>query len=430
MQAHDVAFNRAIAGRGFGPGAQRPKLAVAGQVAAEQPAVPPEVRRANAIEIGRADDTGNPVDLDLVRLIEGRLLIQGLSGAGKSWTLRRLLEQTAGKIPQIVVDPEGEFCSLAERFGHVVIEGNKLDTATLAIAARRAREHRLSILLDLSDLPREQQVIYATAFFEALVEAPREHWHPALVAVDEAHLFAPFGGHSIASASVRKAAVGAVTDLMSRGRKRGLVGLLATPRLARLSKSVVSECHNFLIGHNTLDLDIKRAAETIGWDTRRAFDRLPMLEAGDFVCVGAAFSRSPAVLRVGSIETFHRGSAPALAAPAAMDAEGASALLGLDALIEASVQDEETRAEDPLVPGLRAVRAFIRDASFPLAGRIWGELLPLRPNGAAVSQIADLLDASHGDVAAALELLDRHGAVEFSGEGVGRAVRVGKGMAS
>ena len=34
-------------------------------------------------------------------------------------------------------------------------------------------------------------------------------------------------------------------------------------RLARLSKSVVPEVAKFLIGVNTLDLDVKRATETI-----------------------------------------------------------------------------------------------------------------------------------------------------------------------
>jgi uncharacterized protein len=62
--------------------------------------------------------------------------------------------------------------------------------------------------------------------------------------------------------------------------------MLATQRLARLSKSVVSEVHNFLIGVDTLDLDVKRAAETIGWETRKAYDRLPVLQPGEFVACG------------------------------------------------------------------------------------------------------------------------------------------------
>lgn len=72
--------------------------------------------------------------------------------AGKSWTLRRILEQTHGLVQQIVIDPEGEFVSLAQHYDYPILDGSRLDTAALAIAAARAREHRLSVLLDLSQI--------------------------------------------------------------------------------------------------------------------------------------------------------------------------------------------------------------------------------------------------------------------------------------
>lgn len=393
---------------------------------AQQPSRPPMPQlRAGAVHLGDAD-TGEQIGLDPGKLIDGRLLIQGASGAGKSWTLRRLLEQTAGAIQQIVIDPEGEFLSLAERFNYAVIDAARLDPAAVAIAARRAREHRLSVLLDLSELEREGQMQIVASFLAALIEAPREQWTPALVAIDEAHLFAPFGGQAAESSSVRKAAIGAVTDLMSRGRKRGLAGVLATQRLARLAKSVASEVHSFLIGLNTLDLDIRRAAETIGWDARRAFDRLPMLEPGDFVAVGPAFSRSPAVVRVGPIETRHRGAAPSLLRPETIAAEDAARLLDIDGLAEDAARDRETRGD--ITPGVKAVRQFIRDPSFALAGRIFEALRPLAPEGAALCDLGTHLGASPTDIASAVALLDLYGAVEFDGDGSQRAVRVGKGM--
>jgi DNA helicase HerA-like ATPase len=395
------------------PAAQRPR-----------PSMPQ--LRAGDVHLGDAD-TGEQIGLDPGKLVDGRLLIQGASGAGKSWTLRRLLEQTAGAIQQIVIDPEGEFLSLAERFNYAVIDAARLDPAAVAIAARRAREHRLSVLLDLSELEREAQMQMVAAFLAALIDAPREQWTPALVAIDEAHLFAPFGGQAVESTSVRKAAIAAVTDLMSRGRKRGLAGVLATQRLARLAKSVASEVHSFLIGLNTLDLDIRRAAETIGWDARRAFDRLPMLVPGDFVAVGPAFSRSPAVVRVGPIETRHRGAAPALLRPEKIAAEDAARLLDIDGLAEEAARDRETRGE--ITPGVKAVRQFIRDPSFALAGRIFEALRPLSPDGAALADLASHLGATAEDVASAIALLDQFGSLEIDGDGAQRAVRIGKGMA-
>ena len=60
------------------------------------------------IEIGR-DPEGQPVSIDIEELLGTRLLVQGNSGSGKSHLLRRLLEQSAGLVQQVVIDPEGDF---------------------------------------------------------------------------------------------------------------------------------------------------------------------------------------------------------------------------------------------------------------------------------------------------------------------------------
>ena len=299
--------------------------------------------------------------------------------------------------------------------------------AALTLAAKRVRAHRISVLLDLSDCEREAQLIAVAAFLRALIDAPREDWHAALVVVDEVHLFAPFGGDNAAPASVRKASIGAVTDLMSRGRKRGLCGMLATQRLARLSKSVVSEATNFLVGLNTLDLDIRRAAETIGWDARRAFDRLPTLMPGEFVASGPAFTRSPCTLKVGVVATAHRGAAPDLTAPTSISVEEAGGLIELEQLIAASESEEAERAEAARPESLRAIRAFIREPGFALAGRIIEALTALAPHGARLANMAVEFGAEQATVLSACALLDRYGVLEFDGAGAERAARIARG---
>jgi hypothetical protein len=386
------------------------------------PIRPPVALREGDIHIG--DQHNGPlVGLSLARMIENRLLIQGVSGAGKSWTLRRLLEQTEGIIQQIVIDPEGEFRGYAEERGLLFLDGARLDIATLALAAARAREHRASLVLDLSDLELDGQMQAATAFLKALIAVPKEHWHPALVAVDEAQRFAPHGGYS-ESPLVRKASVAAMADLMTRGRKRGLGAILATHRLAQLAKSVAHPILNFMVGCNTLDLDIKRAAETIGWTARKAFDRLPVLDPGEFVAVGPAFSTSPVALHVGPVMTRHIGATPALTRPNRVAPAAAAKLLDLDALLAASAADQELVDEARQPPSLRAIRSFIRDPAFADAGRVWGALVKLAPDGAMLPQLAKHLNRSTDEIAAALALLDLYGAVEFSGAGAKRAARV------
>ena len=172
---------------------------------------------------------GDPVAIDLEELLATRLLVQGNSGSGKSHLLRRLLERSAGQVQQVVIDPEGDFVTLADRYGHVPVEAADHSERDIARLAGRIREHRASVVLSLEGLEAEGQMRCAAAFLSALFEAPRGHWYPALVVVDEAQLFAPAGGGEV-SEEVRRASLTAMTNLMCRGRKRGLAGVIATQR--------------------------------------------------------------------------------------------------------------------------------------------------------------------------------------------------------
>src|SRR3954468_7358082 len=92
--------------------------------------------------------------LDLAELLGTRLLVQGNSGSGKSHLLRRLLEQSAAHVQQVVIDPEGDFVGLGDRHGHVVIDADR-GLADLETIARRVRQHRISAVLNLERLEAE-----------------------------------------------------------------------------------------------------------------------------------------------------------------------------------------------------------------------------------------------------------------------------------
>lgn len=279
-----------------------------------------------SILIGR-DEYERDLQLSLPKFLDGRLLIQGISGAGKSWTLRRLLEQSKPLIQQIIIDPEGEFARTAEDLGHMHVDARKLDADAFDKLAGIVRSHRISVVIDISEQQREFQMQALISFIRGLIQCPPELWKACFVAIDEVHLFAPWGVHDDAEVTTRRACIAAITDLMTRGRKRGLFTALATQRLQRLAPSVRSDAHNVLIGINTLDLDIKRAAETIGWDHRKASDRLPLLKPGEFVAVGPAFSFSPTIVKVGAVVTRHGGAAPVIEPPPANTSPAAGVAL-------------------------------------------------------------------------------------------------------
>ena len=256
------------------------------------------------------DERGDSVAIDLEELLATRLLVQGNSGSGKSHLLRRLLERSAGQVQQVVVDPEGDFTTLGPAYGHVVIEASDYSEREVARFAQRIREHRASVVLSLEGLEMEGQMRCAAQFLSALFDAPREHWYPALVVVDEAQLFAPTAGGEVAE-EVRRASLGAMTNLMCRGRKRGLAGVIATQRLAKLAKNVAAEASNFLMGRTFLDIDMARAADLLGMERRQA-EAIRDLPRGSFLGLGPAVSRRPITVRIGAVETGARSASPKL----------------------------------------------------------------------------------------------------------------------
>ncbi|HEV2559595.1 MAG TPA: ATP-binding protein [Microvirga sp.] len=253
------------------------------------------------IDMGQA--AGGPALLDLEELLATRLLVQGNSGSGKSHLLRRLLEQSAPLVQQAVIDPEGDFVTLGDRFGHVVVDAARAEADLQRIAAR-VRQHRVSVVLNLEGLDAEAQMRCAAAFLGGLFDAERELWYPMLVVVDEAQLFAPAAAGEV-SDEARKVSLGAMTNLMCRGRKRGLAGIIATQRLAKLAKNVAAEASNFLMGRTFLDIDMARAADLLGMERRQA-EMFRDLERGHFVALGPALSRRPLPIRIGAVETSAR----------------------------------------------------------------------------------------------------------------------------
>jgi DNA helicase HerA-like ATPase len=142
-----------------------------------------------------------------------------------------------------VIDLEGEFSTLREKFDYILIGKNgdtPAEPRSAGLLARRLLELNVSAIINLYELPQQDRKRFVKLFLEALINAPKHLWHPVLVVIDESHVFAPEKGQS--------EAMGAVIDLATRGRKRGYCAVLATQRLSKLHKDTAAECNNKLIG--------------------------------------------------------------------------------------------------------------------------------------------------------------------------------------
>ena len=312
------------------------------------------------IQIG-VDPAGAPISIDIEELLATRLLVQGNSGSGKSHLLRRILEESAGIVQQVVVDPEGDFVTLSEAFGHVVVDGAAYSAGELTKLAARIRRHRASVVLALDGLEIEGQMRCAAQFLNTLFDAPREEWFPALVVVDEAQMFAPAAGGDVTD-EVRRLSLSAMTNLMCRGRKRGLAGIVATQRLAKLAKNVAAEASNFLMGRTFLDIDMARAADLLGMERRQA-EQIRDLARGQFLGLGPAISRRPVAVRIGAVRTGARTMTHALAPPPSASPDELHALLH-----EGWQDDEPVREPELLLPVVAADELMERIAAAPLTG--------------------------------------------------------------
>jgi hypothetical protein len=255
---------------------------------------------------------GENINLNVDRLIETRMLLTASSGGGKSQTIRRILEQTHGHVQQIVIDPEDEFYTLREKFDYILAGRTggdcPADLRSAGLLAHKLLELGASAIIGIYELKYHDRIQFVKLFLDSMLSAPKSLWHPVLVVVDEAHLFCPQAGEA--------ASAGSVIDLMSRGRKRGFAGILASQRLSKLHKDAAAEAKNYLIGQCSLDVDVKRASDYLGFNTKQ-HAYLRGLRPGQFFVYGPALSTDVVLCQVGAITTSHPKAGQQSVAPVA-----------------------------------------------------------------------------------------------------------------
>lgn len=273
------------------------------------------VEAKSRILLGKAGEQDAWLDVD--ELISTRLLVQGNSGAGKSWLIRRICEQLFGKIPVIIIDPEGDFPSLRKKFDYVLVGQNgetpaQIDTAQMV--AHRLLDLRASAVCDIYELKPRERHEWVRLFLEAIIDAPKNLWRPTVIVVDEAHMFCPEKGQGESEASE------AMKDLATRGRKRGFCGIYATQRIAMLSKTVTAQMLNRLVGMTFEDIDLDRAGDLLSIpraERLEFYSQMKVIDPGYFYGLGRAISKERILIRIGPVQTSHPkpGSADYGAAP-------------------------------------------------------------------------------------------------------------------
>ena len=293
-------------------------------------------------------------------------------GVGKTYTASVMVEEMLrARLHVVVTDPVGVWWGLRSSadgkrpgFPILVLGGEHgdlpLEETAGELVANLVVEDGVSAILDLSLLRKGQQVRFMTEFAERLYHRNRAPLHLAL---DEADAFAPQRpqrGH--------ERMLGAIEDLVRRGRARGIGVTLITQRAAVLNKDVLTQ------------VEVLVAMRTIAPQDRDAIDawirvhgtpqqREKLMASLPSLPVGTAWFWSPGWLdvfqqvRVRTRETFDSSATPKLGqrtrAPKAL------AEINIEALkkwMESTV--ERARANDP-----RELRRRIAELQKQLAAR-------------------------------------------------------------
>lgn len=296
--------------------------------------------------------------------------ILGKRGSGKTTTARVLTEELLDVgLPVVVMDPTGVWWGLrssadGNHAGHqvVIFGGDHADVPLLetsgTVVADVIVDRRIPAVLDLSLLSKSAARRFAADLLERLYHRNRAPLH---VVVDEADMFAP---QRTPQGSERL--LGAMNDLVRRGRVRGLGVTLITQRPAVLNKDVLTQAE-VLVAMRLIGARDRAAisewieAQASVEAAREVISSLPGLP------VGTAWVWSPGwldILQRVEIRTPHTFDSSATPKPGQrVVAPKRMAVVDLAALSEQiTATIEQAKADDP-----KALRRRVADLEHQLA---------------------------------------------------------------
>ncbi len=276
-------------------------------------------------------------------------------GVGKSYLASVMAEEMLKAGQQIVaIDPTGAWHGLRSSadgkspgFPIVVIGGEHgdipLNEMAGEIIAQAIVENRFSAIIDLSLLRKGQVRRFLTPLLETLYRLNREPLHLFVDEADDIAPQKPFGDEA--------PLVGAMEDLVKRGRRKGIGCTLITQRPADLAKQVLTQCEILVAMRLVHPRDINAIKEWVNVHgdptiAKSMIDSLPALP------VGTAYFWSPGWLgemqqvRIRRRETFDSSATPKVGEQAKKPKARASidiAALGQQ-IADAA---EKSKADDP-----------------------------------------------------------------------------------
>lgn len=250
-------------------------------------------------------DSSNKFQIQTQTLVGRSVAVLGITGSGKTNTAAVLIEELLSSgLPLTVVDIEGEYWGLKEKFEvivagrseHAELEVNPNSAAQLAeISVKRS----ISVILDLSDFTQNEASEFLTQYFTSLWAASTSAKQPYQIVLEEAHEFVPQGIGTLLKQILTRIAL--------RGRKRGLGIILISQRSAKVEKDVLTQTSLLFLHKVVHPIDVKVYKDLIPLPGTQVEDMIRKLQPGEAVVV---YNHQVHAVHIRHRYTFHVGSTP------------------------------------------------------------------------------------------------------------------------
>lgn len=299
------------------------------------------------IKIGENTNTKESTKIDFKKLVNGRTFVSSMTDGGKSWTIRKICEDIFGKVGLIILDPEGEYVTLREQYPFLIVGKDiPLEIDSAEFLAEQVLKENISVIMDFSTTDILDQQEFTSKFIDKFMNLQTKLKKAYVIVVEEADEFAPEKG-TFKSDSLRS-----IINVSKKGRKRGIGLIVATQRPAFVSKFVISQCQNKIIGHTEWTGDLKVIKDFLRIE-EETITKISKLNQGEFFFSGG-FIDNDEFAKVGTVKTTHSGETPDIIPPTTKQLQLVIQKLSasLPRVIEEKIK--------PLIPDTKAIEEKIK----------------------------------------------------------------------
>lgn len=307
------------------------------------------------------------------------IALLAIKGRGKSYTAAVLAEELMERgVPICFIDPEGANWGLkssadgkSEGYQVTIFGGDHadlpLEEGSGEVLARAIVERRFNAIIDLSHFRKNQIYRFLTPFLETFHRLNRQPIH---LFFDEADRYAPQKSYPDVARCL-----GAMEDIVRRGRSRGIGSTLITQRPASINKDVLTQCDCLMALGIAHPRDIAPVMEWIRLnatpdEARAMLDSLPTLPVGTAWIWAPSFGIFERV-KVRKRTTFDSSATPKIGEARAMPKVVAK--IDLEALgqeIKATVERAKENDPKELKAKITRLEALLKQRPEPQIERI------------------------------------------------------------